>query len=103
MSRPPILSAEARAAALDKAAEVRRGRAEIRQMLKAGTLTLAELLERVDDDTVGKMKALAAIESLPGVGKVKARRLMDEIGIASSRRLRGVGEPQRAKLLAAAG
>lgn len=72
-------------------------------MLKAGTLTLAELLERVDDDTVGKMKALAAIESLPGVGKVKARRLMDEIGIASSRRLRGLGEQQRAKLLAAAG
>jgi hypothetical protein len=101
MSLPPRLSDEARTAALEKAAEVRRGRSEIRSRLKAGTITLEELFEQLDDDLIGKMKALVVIESLPGVGKVKARRLMTEIGIAESRRLRGLGDQQRAKLLAA--
>ena len=37
---------------------------------------------------------------MPKIGKVKARRLMREIGIAESRRLKGLGEKQRTKLLA---
>ena len=41
------------------------------------------------------------LESLPGVGKVKARRTMDEIGIADTRRIRGLGDQQRKALLAA--
>jgi ribosomal protein S13 len=52
------------------------------------------------DEVVGKTKVLAVLESLPGVGKVKARRLMEEIHIADSRRLRGLGQQQRADLLA---
>jgi ribosomal protein S13 len=48
---------------------------------------------------VGKIKVLALLESLPGVGKVKARRVMDEIGIAETRRVQGLGAQQRAKLL----
>jgi hypothetical protein len=39
------------------------------------------------------------LESLPGVGKVKARRAMEDVGIAETRRLRGLGKEQRAKLL----
>lgn len=101
MTLPPRLSDEARKAALEKAAEVRRGRSEIRAQLKAGSITLEQLFEQLDDDIVGKMKALVVIESLPGVGKVKARRLMADIGIADSRRLRGLGDQQRAKLLSA--
>jgi ribosomal protein S13 len=45
------------------------------------------------------MKVLAVLESLPGVGKVKARRTMDEIGISETRRVRGLGDQQRSKLL----
>ena len=101
MPLPPRLSDEARKAALEKAVEVRRLRSEVRVRLKDGSLTLDELLDRVDDDMVGKMKALVVIESLPGVGKVKARRLMADCGIADSRRLRGLGDQQRAKLLSA--
>lgn len=67
-----------------------------------GSVTLAEVLSLADnDDIVGKTKCLAILESLPGVGKVKARRLMEDIGIAESRRLRGLGDQQRASLLAA--
>ncbi len=102
MSQPPQLSDEARRAALVKAAEARRVRAELKQRLKDGSISVAELLARADaDDTVGRTKVLVALESLPGVGKVKARRTMDSIGIAENRRLRGLGIKQREELLEA--
>lgn len=102
MALPPSLSPEQRAAALEKAAEARKARAELKERLKMGSISLSELLELSDrDEIVGKTKVLAALEALPGVGKVKARRTMEEIGIAETRRLRGLGKEQRSKLLAA--
>ena len=63
-------------------------------------ITLPELLDLADGDPiVAKMKVLAALEALPKLGKVKARRTMDEVGISESRRLRGLGAKQRAELL----
>jgi hypothetical protein len=101
MPQPPVLTPEQRQQALAKAAEARRARAELKEKLKMGSLTLAELLAGSDDDHIGKMKVLAVLEALPGVGKVKARRTMEEIGIADTRRVRGLGEQQRKALLAA--
>lgn len=99
MPLPPTLSAEQRQAALEKAAAARRLRAELKEKLKMGSLTLRELLDEGDaDEIVGKMKVLAVLESLPGLGKVKARRLMDEVGIAETRRIHGLGDQQRKKL-----
>lgn len=70
--------------------------------LKMGSISLSELLEEAEENALlAKIKVLAVIESLPGVGKVKARRTMEEIGIAESRRLAGLGPQQRQKLLAA--
>jgi hypothetical protein len=101
MPLPPALSDEQRQAALAKAAEARRARAEIKERLKMGSITLAELLDQAaTDDTLAGIKVLAVLESLPGVGKVKARRTMETIGIADTRRLRGLGEQQRKALLA---
>jgi hypothetical protein len=101
MPNPPALSEEQRAAALEKAAEARRVRAELKERLKMGSISLAEVFEKAEaDDVVGKLKVLALLESLPGVGKVKARRKMDEIGISDTRRVRGLGEQQRKALLA---
>jgi hypothetical protein len=100
MPLPPSLSDDQRAAALRKAAEARRVRAELKERLKMGSLTLAEVLEAAEgDEMVGRTKTLAVLESLPGVGKVKARRAMQEIGISESRRLQGLGDQQRAALL----
>lgn len=102
MPNPPSLSPDQRAAALKKAAEVRTMRAEFKERLKMGNVTLAEALERADsDDVVGKMKVLALLESLPGVGKVKARRMMEEVGISDTRRVGGLGAQQRKGLLEA--
>jgi hypothetical protein len=100
MPLPPELSADQRQAALEKAAVARRMRAELKEKLKMGSVTLSELLQQADaDEVVGKMKVLAVLESLPGLGKVKARRLMDEIGISETRRLHGLGDQQRKRLL----
>ncbi len=100
MPLPPSLSPEQRQAALQKAAEARRARAEIKERLKMGSLTLADLLARADsDEIIGKMKVVAVLESLPGIGKVKARRIMDEVGVADSRRVQGLGSVQRQRLL----
>ena len=104
MPKPPVLSDEARAAALAKAGEARRIRAELKQRLKMGSISLVELLEQAEnDEIIGKTKVLAVLQSLPGVGKVKARRTMEDIGIADNRRIRGLGDNQRSELLALLG
>ena len=102
MPLPPQLSQEQREAALAKAAVARRERAELKEKLKMGSTNLRELFDQADsDEIVGKMKVLAVLESLPGLGKVKARRLMDEIGISEARRVQGLGRNQREALLTA--
>ena len=99
MPLPPSLSPEQRQAALEKAAAARRQRAELKEKLKMGSTSLKELLEQAQrDEVVGKMKVLSVLESLPGLGKVKARRLMEEVGISETRRVQGLGEKQRQKL-----
>ena len=98
MSLPP-LTPEERAAGLEKAARVRRERAEVKDRLKHGQATLPDVLEQsATDDVIGKMKVSALLESMPGVGKVRARQLMERYGIAESRRIRGLGDNQRAGL-----
>jgi len=97
---PPELTSEQRAAALAKAAEARKVRAELKQLLKTGSITFPELLERADTEPIiAGMKVFAVLSSLPGTGKVKAKRLMEGHAIADSRRIRGLGARQRAALL----
>lgn len=96
MSQPPTLSSEQRQEALNQAAIARRIRADTKDELKLGVLSFDALLDLAKhDEMIGKMKVLAVLESMPGLGKVKSRRLMTEIGIASNRRLRGLGETQK--------
>ena len=102
MATPPSLSPEQRAAALEKAKEARAARAEVKARLKMGSLSLSDALDS-DDTNIGKLKVVSLLESLPGVGKVKARKVMDEIGIADNRRVQGLGAQQRQALLASLG
>ncbi|GAB6937745.1 integration host factor, actinobacterial type [Isoptericola variabilis] len=99
MALPP-LTPEQRAAALEKAAEARRVRAEIKNRLKYSQGSLKDVIEKgKTDDMVGKLKVVSLLESLPGVGKVKARAIMEEIGIAETRRVRGLGPHQASALI----
>jgi len=95
----PVLTPEQRQQALAKAAEARKKRAELKGELKSGKRTLTDVLARSGDDIVGKMKVSNVLESLPGVGKVRAQKLMEELDISVSRRVRGLGAKQRETLL----
>lgn len=98
MALPP-LTPEQRAAALEKAAAARQARAEVKNRLKYSQGSLSEVLEQAKtDDVLGKLKVASLLESLPGIGKIKARAIMAEIGISETRRLRGLG-PHQAKAL----
>lgn len=96
----PELGDEARRAALAKAKQARQDRAALKHALKAGEVSLDEVLSAADrNDVVAKMRAVEVLESLPGIGKVTAQHLMDEFSIADTRRLRGLGPRQREALL----
>jgi hypothetical protein len=99
MPLPPMLTEEQRRQALAKAAEARKARAGVKEALKNGHMTLPEVLGKTTDEVVGKMKVANVLESLPGVGKVRARKIMERLDISESRRVRGLGAKQRDSLL----
>lgn len=95
----PQLTDEQRKEALEKAAAARKARAELREKLKSGELTVADVLADADNPVVSRMKVSVLIESLPGFGKAKAAKVMEELEISPSRRIRGLGARQRDELL----
>ena len=96
----PFLTPEQRTAAVETAAASRRERAERKARLKQSNVSLAEVIaEGATNDAIGKMRVIALFESMPGVGKVKAAAVMEKVGIANSRRIRGLGAKQIAALL----
>jgi hypothetical protein len=97
----PKMTDEQRAAALARAGEARRVRAEIKQLLKTGTLTIEEVFARSDeDDLVAGIKVGSVVVSMPHMGKIKAIRLLEDLEIDGGKRLRALGPRQREKLLA---
>lgn len=95
----PKLSLEEKRRALKKAQEVRSKRAKIRQNLKKGKTTIREVLDNINDDVVAKMRVVYLLESLPRIGKVKTKKIMNDIGIDESRRIQGLGNRQKQALI----
>ena len=95
----PTLTEEQRKDALAQAAEARRRRADLKAELKSEKKSLKDVLSSQADDVVGKMKVSSVLESLPGVGKVRARKIMERLDISATRRVRGLGAKQRDALL----
>jgi transposase len=94
------LTAQERTAALLKAAAARSARADIKSQLKTGKTTVADVLLAGDgDDAIGRLKVTELLEALPGVGRVRAAAIMSTVGIAPTRRLRGLGIHQRRALV----
>ena len=96
----PELSAEQRKAALEKAAAARHARAELRENIKSGNVSFVDVLNS-DDPIAERMKVAALIEALPGYGKAKAAKIMTELGISPTRRVKGLGARQREQLIEA--
>ena len=68
--------------------------AQLKAALKA-----AGYPEKADPAKLDKLKVIAMLESLPGLGKVKARKIMEEVGIADNRKIQGLGTQQKKTLL----
>ena len=95
----PPLTPEQRQAALDKAAASRRERAEVKNRLKNSGASIVDVLrEGRENDVIGKMRVVELLQSMPGLGKVRARQVMERLSIAESRRVRGLGIKQVAAL-----
>ena len=94
----PQLTDEQRKQALEKAAAARHARAELREQIKKGEKSLESVLNS-DDPIASRMKVSTLIESLPGYGKAKAAKIMEELGISATRRVQGLGVRQREQLL----
>ncbi|HET8958859.1 integration host factor, actinobacterial type [Nocardioides sp.] len=98
MALPP-LTPEQRQAALDKAAASRRERAAVKNRLKHSGASISEVLrDGESNEVIGKMRVIDLLQSMPGLGKVRARQVMERLGIAESRRVRGLGSKQVAAL-----
>jgi hypothetical protein len=96
----PPLTPEQRSAALEKAAAARKARAQLKVRLKSNGARLDDVLADGDTDSViGKMRVVAVLEAMPGVGKVRAQRIMERLEISPSRRVRGLGVKQRQALV----
>lgn len=95
----PNLSDADRQAALKKAAEARQKRAELRAKIKNGDMSFAQVMAKSDDPIIARMKVSTLLESLPGYGKAKAAKIMEDLEISESRRVQGLGARQREHLM----
>jgi guanylate kinase len=95
MGLPPQLTPEQRKEALLKAAISRQRRAQVKMKIKSGEFTIDSILElAATDEAVAKMRVKELLESLSGVGKVRAQSLMERLNISQTRRIQGLGRLQ---------
>jgi hypothetical protein len=94
------LTPQERSDALRKAAAARTTRATAKERLKSGELTIAQVISAGEsDDAIARMRVAELLEALPGIGQVRAAAIMEQLGIAASRRVRGLGIHQRRALV----
>jgi hypothetical protein len=100
----PELHPDVRRAAVEKATAARQERARLKARLRTGAASFDDVLSAaVQSEAIAKLRVSEVVESMPGYGPVTARRLMERLDIAASRRVRGLGPRQRAALLDAFG
>ena len=82
-----------------KSLQVRAERSELKKLLKQGDKSLpAVLAEAATNDAIAKMKVMALVQAMPGVGTVRAKQIMTRLGITETRRVQGLGVDQRQAL-----
>mgnify|MGYP007069921922 CR=1 FL=1 len=95
----PELSREERLAALEQAKAARMKRAQVKEQLAAGEISLIEVIAMKDDEAIGKMKVADLIQCIPHYGEAKTKKVMEELKISPNRRLRGLGKRQEIDLV----
>ena len=95
MGAPPQLTPEERARALAKAKESRQVRAAVKNRVKTGELSIAAVIDMSkDDQAIAKMRVLELVESMSGVGKIRAKSILERLEISLTRRIQGLGRHQ---------
>jgi len=97
----PELTAEQRAESLRKAMDARKARAAMKREITEGQIGIRDVLAYSDlgNEIASRMRCKSLLESMPGIGSAKARRIMEEFGISEARRIKGLGRRQRQMLL----
>lgn len=84
----------------ERSVEVRRERAVLKERLKAGKISPADVLN--DESSVAaKIRLFAFLKNCPGVGAVGARTLLRTLGLSETRTIRSLGPVQKARILTA--
>jgi len=95
MGAPPQLTPEERSRALAKAKQSRQVRAAVKTRVKSGELTIAAVIAMAkEDEAVAKMRVLELVESMSGVGKIRAKTILERLDISLTRRIQGLGRHQ---------
>jgi len=99
MGLPPQLTADQRSAALAKAKQSRQERSLVKSKVKSGELSLSEVFNLADKDSViAKMRVAELLAAISGVGKIRAQAIMERLDISPTRRIQGLGKHQVASL-----
>jgi hypothetical protein len=100
----PVRSAEQRADALAAALAARQERSRLRGALKGREVSAVDVIHGAPDNpTWGGLRVSWLLECVPGIGVVRAERIMTSLHIAPSRRIQGLGDRQRAALISELG
>lgn len=98
----PPLSDEQLRQAREAATAARRRRAEVKDRLRSGEVSLSDVIDLAEsDDVVAHTKVVDVLKCLPRVGDKRAAEVMSRLDIAANRRLRGLGPHQIASLRSA--
>lgn len=90
---PPRLSRRSRRKAGQKAVLARQERARVKEEIASGEKFFFELFAD-ERKSIKRMKLVDLLQSVPGIGKIRADLIMDRAEISSSRRIGGVGKRQ---------
>ena len=95
----PSLTPEQLEAARAAATAARRARAELKQKVRSGEVTLSGAIDlALQQDVLAHMKVADLLKSLPRVGEKRAADVMERLEISQNRRIRGLGRHQIAGL-----
>jgi hypothetical protein len=97
-TQTPSRSLDQRMEALRRANVIRVRRAQLKRDLKAGAVSIADVLDE-PPDYVLTAKVYDMLMAVPKLGRVKAMRLLNQCRISQSKTVGGLSERQRAELV----
>jgi len=95
--QPPKLSNRFRRKAGQKAVAARQERAKTKELIATGQIFFFDLFSD-ERESISRMRLIDLLQSVPGVGKIRAEQILERTKISPSRRIGGVG-PRQIELL----